>query len=48
MLPTTQSSGQINRVPGQTEERFDIKVFGTQCIDLPNPMYGPWETTPDR
>jgi 5'-nucleotidase (lipoprotein e(P4) family) len=31
---------------GQKQDTFDVKLFGTQCVALPNPMYGSWTAVP--
>ena len=36
----------IKDCPGQSQTSFTADKFGTECIVLPNPVYGSWDTRP--
>ena len=39
---------QVADCRGQSEEKYDVTLFGSCCIALPNPIYGSWTQNPLR
>lgn len=39
---------QVTDCRGQSENNYDVTLFGTRCVALPNPLYGTWGQNPLR